>query len=180
MLTRLFPSINQIASANINLMMTMLIGGLWHGSSWLFVVWGGLNGLGLLVYKIWRKYSPYENSTHWLANTWKIFLTFSFITFTRIWFRGESIQGTTELLSQITHNFGWESVPQMLANYWKAITIMLIGLVVHWLPERIKCMYRDWFIERHMYQKVLIASFVVFIIYQSISSELTPFIYFQF
>jgi D-alanyl-lipoteichoic acid acyltransferase DltB (MBOAT superfamily) len=180
LLTRFFPSINLTVSTNINLLMTMLIGGLWHGSSWMFVIWGGLNGLGLIIYKFWRKVSPYEHSTHWLANTWKIFFTFSFITFTRIWFRGESIQSTNKLLSQISHNFGWEAVPQMLINYWKVLFIMAIALTVHWLPERIKCMYRDWFIERPMYQKVGIASFVVLIIYQSISAELTPFIYFQF
>jgi alginate O-acetyltransferase complex protein AlgI len=180
LLTRFFPGIKLGLSTNVNLMITMLIGGLWHGSSWMFVIWGGLNGLGLLSYKFWRKVSPYEHRNNWMVNTWKIFFTFTFITFTRIWFRGESIQGTHELLSQITSNFGWAAVPQMFMNYWKVLSMMTFGLIMHWLPDKIKCAYRDWFIDRPLYQKVLISSLIVLIIYQSISSELTPFIYFQF
>lgn len=179
-LTRLFPGIKLTVSTNINLMMTMLLGGLWHGSSWMFVIWGGLNGLGIVVYKFWKKISPYDNIDRWYINAWRIFLTFNFITFTRIWFRGESMQGTAELISQVTSNFGWEAVPKMLASYWKPLAMMVFGLVMHWLPEKLKCAYRDWYINRPLYQKILIATFIIFIIYQSISAELTPFIYFQF
>jgi alginate O-acetyltransferase complex protein AlgI len=180
LLTRFFPSIKLSLSTNINLMITMLLGGLWHGSSWMFVLWGGLNGLGIVAYKFWRKISPWENSTHWLANAWKIFLTFSFVTFTRIWFRGESMQGTYELMQQITGHFGWNMVPAMFLNYWKVFALMTFAMVIHWLPEPVKVRYRDWFIDRPIYQQVGISVLVVFIIYQSVSAGLQPFIYFQF
>ncbi|MBA7572717.1 Peptidoglycan O-acetyltransferase [subsurface metagenome] len=180
LLTRFFPSFKLTVSTNINLMITMLLGGLWHGSSWMFVLWGGLNGLGIVVYKFWRKISPYENSTHWLANTWKIFFTFTFITFTRIWFRGESMQGTYELLTQVSSNFAWPLVPSMIVSYWKVLIMMAFGLVVHWLPESVKVKYRNWFIDRPLYQKLGIAVVVIFVIYQSVSAGLQPFIYFQF
>lgn len=179
-LTKIFPSIKLTVTTNINLMMTMLLGGLWHGSSWMFVIWGGLNGLGLVTYKFWKKISPYEHLDTWYVNTWKILLTFTFITFTRIWFRGESIQGTSELLTQITSHFGWEALPNMLVSYWKPLAMLVFGLTMHWLPDKVKCIYRDWFIARPIYQKIVIASGIIFIIYQSVSSELTPFIYFQF
>ncbi len=180
LLTIFFPSIKLTLSTNINLIMTMLLGGLWHGSSWMFVIWGGLNGLGLITYKFWRKISPYETINTWYVNAWKIFFTFSFITFTRIWFRGESMQGTAELLSQVATNFGWEALPAMLQSYWKPLAMMAFGLIMHWLPEKIKCAYRDWYINRPLYQKILLASLIIFIIYQSVSAELAPFIYFQF
>jgi D-alanyl-lipoteichoic acid acyltransferase DltB (MBOAT superfamily) len=38
----------------------MLIGGLWHGASWNFVLWGGLNGIGIVVYKLWKNISPWK------------------------------------------------------------------------------------------------------------------------
>ncbi len=180
LLTRFFPSIKLTVSTNINIMLTMLLGGLWHGSSWMFVLWGGLNGIGILIYKSWRKISPYENSRHWLVNAWKIFFTFSFITFTRIWFRGESMQGTYELLQQITGHFGWTMVPAMIVSYWKVFVIMIVAMVIHWLPDTLKVRYRDWFIERPLYQQIGISVLVVFIIYQSVSAGLQPFIYFQF
>ena len=40
--------------ANINRFITMLLGGLWHGASWNFIIWGGLNGIGLVVYTFWK------------------------------------------------------------------------------------------------------------------------------
>ncbi len=180
LLTRIFPGIRLTVSTNINLMMTMLLGGLWHGSSWMFVLWGGLNGIGIVVYKFWRKISPYENSNHWLATFWKIFVTFNFITFTRIWFRGETMQGTYDLLGQISGSFGGHLLGRMFTTYWKVFVVMLIGYVIHWLPEAFKVKYRDWFINTPVYLKIIIAAIVVFIIYQSLSAELQPFIYFQF
>lgn len=174
------PSVRLTVSTNINLMMTMLLGGLWHGASWMFVIWGGLNGLGLVVYKFWRKISPWENSSHWAADFWKIFITFNFITFTRIWFRGESMQGTTDLMNQITGNFGWAQVPAMVLSYWKVFAIMTLGFVLHWLPGSLKDRGMNWFVATPVYQKVILSTLVVFIIYQSVSAGLQPFIYFRF
>jgi alginate O-acetyltransferase complex protein AlgI len=180
LLTRIFPAFKLTLSTNINLMMTMLIGGLWHGSSWMFVIWGGLNGLGIVIYKFWRKISPYENSTHWIVNTWKILFTFTFITFTRIWFRGESMRGTFDLLKQVTRHFGWPSVPKMIINYWEVFVLMTFGFIIHWIPENLKTRIREWFIYRPIYQQIGICVVAVFIIYQSVSAGLQPFIYFQF
>ncbi|MBN1413582.1 MAG: MBOAT family protein [Bacteroidales bacterium] len=179
-LTRFFPGLKLTISTNINLMMTMLLGGLWHGASWTFVIWGGLNGIGLVIYKFWKKISPYENSSHRLATLWKIFLTFNFITFTRIWFRGESMQGTFDLLNQVGNNFGWDHVPVMVFAYWKVFLVMLLGYVLHWLPYATKDKLLNWFVDTPIYAKILLCALVVFIIYQSMSAGLQPFIYFQF
>ena len=48
------PSHRKTLGTNVNNMDTMLLGGLWHGSSFNFITWGGLNGLGILVYKWWK------------------------------------------------------------------------------------------------------------------------------
>jgi alginate O-acetyltransferase complex protein AlgI len=175
-----FPAARLTVSTNINLMMTMLLGGLWHGASWMFVIWGGLNGLGLVVYKFWRKISPWEDSSHWTADLWKIFITFNFITFTRIWFRGESMQGTVDLMNQITGNFGWAQVPSMALYYWKVFAVMALGFLLHWLPGSLKDRGMNWFVATPLYQKVILSALVVFIIYQSVSAGLQPFIYFRF
>ena len=57
----LFPKFNKWYLTNINIMLTMLIGGLWHGASWNFVLWGALNGLGIVVYKQWKKISKLKS-----------------------------------------------------------------------------------------------------------------------
>lgn len=46
---------DKIAAGNFNSFITMLLGGLWHGASWNFVIWGALNGAGMIVYKVWAK-----------------------------------------------------------------------------------------------------------------------------
>ncbi len=165
---------------NVNLMFTMLLGGLWHGASWEFVIWGGLNGVGLLVYKYWKRISPYEKSTHWATHLWKVFITFNFITFTRIWFRSESMDKANQFLVQVWSNLDIGIIGNVITSYYKVMLIMLLGYVVHWLPVSVKKWYRDLFIKSRLWIKVMITVIVVFLIYQTWSAELVPFIYFQF
>jgi alginate O-acetyltransferase complex protein AlgI len=165
---------------NVNLMITMLLGGLWHGASWQFVIWGGLNGIGILVYKYWKRISPYENSKHWLAHFWKVFITFNFITFTRIWFRSESLDGANQLMQQIWNNFSFNLIPEIISSFKPVFLIMLFGYIMHWLPSGFTSRYRAWFINTPVLAKVVITSLAIFIIYQFWSAKLQPFIYFQF
>ena len=46
---------NKLAAGNFNSFITMLLGGLWHGASWNFVIWGALNGIGMIICKVWKK-----------------------------------------------------------------------------------------------------------------------------
>lgn len=48
------PEKRKKITTNLNMMNTMLLGGLWHGASWNFMIWGGLNGIGMLIYKFWK------------------------------------------------------------------------------------------------------------------------------
>lgn len=167
-------------TTNINLLITMLLGGLWHGASWQFIIWGGLNGLGIIVYKLWRKISPYEKLNGVLGVVLKILITFNFITFTRIWFRAENMESTWQIMDQIKNNFSAVLIPQILSSYSKVFTVMLIGFVIHWLPVKVKTWYRETFIAFPLGLKIIVSSVVIFGVYQAMSSELQAFIYFQF
>jgi len=166
---------------NLNLMITMLLGGLWHGASWKFVIWGGLNGVGIIVYKLWRKISPFKDvDNRWWVRFYAIFLTFNFITFTRIWFRADSMQKANALMYQIVHAFDFTKIFDILATYWQVLVLMLIAFVVHWLPTKTKDWYKNLFINSPIWLKALAVIFAVFLIYQSRTAEIQPFIYFQF
>ncbi|MFK5982862.1 MAG: MBOAT family O-acyltransferase, partial [Flavobacteriaceae bacterium] len=167
-------------TTNINLLITMLLGGLWHGASWQFVIWGGLNGLGLIVYKLWRKVSPYEKLNNVLGVVIKIFITFNFITFTRIWFRAENIESTYLIIDQISNNFNAALIPEILESYSSVFLVMLAGFVIHWLPVKVKDWYRETFISFPLVVKIVLSAVVIFGVYQAMSSELQAFIYFQF
>ena len=165
---------------NVNLMITMLLGGLWHGPSWNFVIWGGINGVGLIVYKYWKRISPYEKINNWYVNGWKIFLTFNFITFTRLFFRGEDPGRVGEMFSQIFRDFNWSMISEVISSYKSVFLLMLFAYLVHWLPANTQELVRESFIKTPLYVKVLATVLLIFIIYQSVSAELQPFIYYQF
>ncbi|WP_405205533.1 MBOAT family O-acyltransferase [Aquimarina sp. LLG6339-5] len=165
---------------NVNIMITMLIGGLWHGASWKFVIWGGLNGLGVVAYKYWRKISPYENSNTWLAVTWKIAFTFIFITFTRIYFRGNSMDHINRFYQAIMTNMDWTNALMVLWEYRIVFIVMLLGYITHWLPYKTKDWILDQFIKSNVIVKGIIAVVVAVICYQTYAADFQPFIYFQF
>jgi D-alanyl-lipoteichoic acid acyltransferase DltB (MBOAT superfamily) len=165
---------------NVNLMITMLLGGLWHGADFKFIIWGGLNGIGLVVYKLWKKISPYENKKGILVHISKIFVTFNFITFTRIWFRADDMERVNAMLYQLTHSMNLSVVPQALVAYKLIFAVMLFGYILHWWPSRLKEKYMNWFIRTPYWAKIIIVTVMVFLIYQTQTTELQPFIYFQF
>lgn len=170
---------NQI-NTNINLMLTMLIGGLWHGASWKFVIWGGLNGLGILVYKYWRKISPYELKNQWYVRFWKIGITFLFITFTRIYFRGESMEHISKWYFQVWNRMDMQSAWTIVTNYQAVFLVMLVGYITHWLPQTSKNYVENLYAKSPVFIKIILGAMIGMICYQAFSSDFQPFIYFQF
>ncbi|MCE4564550.1 MBOAT family protein [Maribellus sp. CM-23] len=179
-LAKFSPQVKRSIDTKINLMLTMLLGGLWHGASWQFIIWGGLNGIGLVVYKAWRKISPWEKYSNVWANIWKITITFCFITFTRVFFRSESMEVVNGMLHQISMAMDLSLVPKVLVAYKWVFLVMLFGFVIHWLSDRWKERIKDWFVASPLWVQMVLAAVTVVVVYQSISSDMQPFIYFQF
>ena len=82
---------------HVNLMITMLLGGLWHGASWTFVIWGGLHGLALMVHKVLRGEKARDQS----LNPLSILVTFHFVCLTWIFFRAETVGQALEVVGGI-------------------------------------------------------------------------------
>ncbi len=179
-LALVFQGLRKHFVMNINIMLTMLIGGLWHGASWKFVIWGGLNGLGILTYKYWRRISPWEKSEHRAAVVWKIMLTFTFITFTRLYFRGESMEHIAAWYRQVAGNMDWSNALQVLYQYRIVFVIMLLGYITHWLPVRTKDRIENFWAKSPLVLKGIIAVITGIVCYQAYSASFQPFIYFQF
>jgi alginate O-acetyltransferase complex protein AlgI len=191
LLGKKYPSLWKQFVQNANIMLTMLIGGLWHGASWNFLIWGGLNGVGMLFYRYWAKISPYEHSNHWAARAWKIFITFLFISLTRLFFRAGDIKNQSDHLAtaltlgeRMLLPQGW-SLPfvfNVCSGYAIVFSVFLMGMIIHWLPIPLKRTIRLTFIRLPLSIQVLISVFCVFILYQLILSggAVQTFTYFQF
>jgi D-alanyl-lipoteichoic acid acyltransferase DltB (MBOAT superfamily) len=179
-LTYISPTVRNAVSTNTNLMITMLIGGLWHGASWLFVIWGGLNGLGLVVYKYWKRISPWEGRDHWAVLAFRVLLTFAFISFTRIWFRSDSLATANAMLDRLASGIDLAVLLTVVQGTPSVFGLFALGMLVHWVPERWKERYRQGFAALPLWAMAAICVVVVVIIQQARSAEMVPFIYFQF
>ncbi len=165
---------------HINLLITMLLGGLWHGANLRFVIWGGLHGIGLVFHKIWKKLFPEKKHPSRIQKFIALFITFHFVTLLWIFFRAESMVDVRNMFNQILFHFDLNLVPQMAWTYRTVFSIIITGFVIHWLPSSWKELYRGLFIRTPIYLKIVIILVIVFVIYQVKSAEIQPFIYFQF
>lgn len=112
-----------------NLMITMLIGGLWHGASWTFVAWGGLHGLFLIVNHLLRQLIPKPIFSGKIINSIKIMGVFMLITFSWVFFRAGSI---TEALSVLGSMLNIQS---LFLHNPSATMYSPFGLDMHFLPS---------------------------------------------
>ena len=93
----------------INLLITMLLGGLWHGAGWTFVFWGGLHGIYLIINHAWRRIRS-EPTKNWLATWAARTVTFFAVALAWVFFRTESFDGALNMLT------GMMSLPQNLVQ----------------------------------------------------------------
>ena len=247
--------------SNINRFITMLFGGMWHGASWNFIIWGGLNGIGMIVYILWKdmkwgvrlfltgalaiglaalcRFHPEpvwrilsvwtaviclgtlvrfiyhlfrpdaagapssgmdsvrkplrgrDARTAWLGTIWAVAQTFTFITFTRLFFRsGSNLDPATanqvawetarNMVAQIGSQWDLSLIPDICAGYWKVFALVVAGMVIHLLPARFKRRYRLGFASLPLPLMAVAAAAIVFILYQFVTADTQPFIYFQF
>src|SRR5210317_2562056 len=167
-------------NTNINLMLTMVLGGLWHGSSWNFVTWGTLNGIGLVVYKNWKKVSPWADKSKAYNKAIGLVLTLVFITFTRAWFRSPTWEGAIQILSKIPNDFGWSTIGSVLQGNWKFFMVLVAGYLIHWIPSAHKARLRQAVSTAPTWALFALALASTMVIYQILSAEVQPFIYFAF
>jgi alginate O-acetyltransferase complex protein AlgI len=113
----------------VNIMLTMLIGGLWHGANWTFVAWGGLHGLFLLVNHAWRKLRGERQST--AIGQWTgCILTFLAVVLAWVLFRADSFAAARRIFTGMTGRNGWiSSAPADPAN-WLSQFLHYVGIPV--------------------------------------------------
>ncbi len=163
-----------------NLLMTMVLGGLWHGANLRFVIWGAIHGFALVVEKLFRSLVPSPKKMSLLFQAFSVFLTFQVVSFAWIFFRIES----NEKIQQFFYQLGNHFIPQTSLSDWAAyrnvLLVFVLGLLLVWTPFKMKEKIRGTFIASPMIVQVLFAVALLTIISMVAQSELQPFIYFRF
>lgn len=167
------------ARTYFNLMVTMLLGGLWHGASWLFVIWGGLHGLALCVHKLFHEYTSGQRS-YWWKNLMGWIITFHFICFCWIFFRAETMENAQTMINQIAFHLQGEVVWAWITGYPFVFGLMVLGYLLHFVPQRIETRIEMAVTRWPLLVKAGMLAAVVFLVMQTRSSAVQPFIYFQF
>ena len=168
----------------VNLLLTMLLGGLWHGAAVRFILWGGLHGVALALHKIWMAAVPGAKADgsqmHRLSRIGGILLTFNLVCFGWLMFRAESMQTVSLMLHQIFHNFNAPMIPQVVAGYAGVFALIATGYLLHFLPARVDAAAQRVVTCAPFALQVLLAAAMIWCVMQIKSSDIQPFIYFQF
>ena len=166
---------------NINVMITMLIGGLWHGASWNFVFWGFLHGLYIIINNIYIKLFKLKlsiNKESLFLNIFKMILTYALILITWLPFRSNDFQITILLLDSL---FEFD----FTVNYknLKIGTFLFFVVLIIDLPAYI---LKTHYYLQQLPKKLLYFLILFLILFGTVinifinSSPVKPFIYFQF
>ena len=164
----------------INLMITMLIGGLWHGANLRFIIWGGLHGTGLAINKIWSFIFGEKTQKRRFTRAISVFFTFQFVSFCWIFFRAQDMHSVGLILRQIFKDFMPGSFSTLFQAYSGVLALMAAGYIIHFLPEKFKESYRGLFIKIPLAVQMVIVLLTGFLLYQMRTAEIMPFIYFRF
>ncbi|CAM4408252.1 MBOAT family O-acyltransferase [Paenibacillus tarimensis] len=151
-----------------NLMITFLLGGIWHGAGWTFIIWGLLHGAALVVHRLWSsKVRPLPAWCGWL-------LTFLFINLTWVFFRAENLSQAFRLLKGLAglNGIGNISLIQDLPAILLLAILMPVVLLAPNSAERLALLRPSW--------RAGAAIAVMFVIAMLYLNRITPFLYFNF
>ncbi len=167
----------------LNLFNTMLIGGLWHGASWMYIIWGAWNGGLLVAHKALRGITPRvkeENRRKWWRVAANMFLTFNLMAFGMMFFRARSLEQVSEMLTQITSNFHADVAPQFVEGYLLIVIIVAAAYVIHFLPDRFGEALKRRYTALPLVVQAVILAIVLLVVIQVRQSDIVPFIYLQY
>ncbi len=163
----------------LNLSVTMLLGGFWHGAGLRFIVWGALHGLALALE---RALKPIIGKTkrYYFFKFLGWFWAFHFAAFCWIYFRASSFEDANMVIYQISYNSHWAHLPEIISAYSTVFILMGIGYFIHFFPARFEDWLQKGFARLAWPLQGLTLAFYIWLVLQIVGTEVHPFIYFDF
>ena len=157
-----------------NLLLTMLIGGLWHGASWNFIIWGGFHGMGLIVNHLWKDVCkmiqpslPENSFSKFAANCTQVFsviFTFAFVTFCWIFFNTRDYDTAIQFIQGI---FNLNSVISIVRfNVWQLYVIFFIVFLMNFAGEKISAYFCTFISRQHLLLQIILISILLYVIFR--------------
>ncbi|HLF85091.1 MAG TPA: MBOAT family O-acyltransferase [Blastocatellia bacterium] len=160
------------------LVVTMLVGGLWHGPAWTFVLWGLLHGVGLVTVRAWASFRKglglAKRNTRW-SRFASVLITLHFVCFAWIFFRAETVDRAIAVLSQLlTFTTDTSNLAPPL------IIIILLGFIAHWIPDGWFEVARRGFVRLPAPVQACVLFALALGLYFVAGNDVAPFIYSRF
>jgi alginate O-acetyltransferase complex protein AlgI len=163
-----------------NLVVTMVLGGLWHGASWNFVFWGALHGGALAIHKAWSTLNPFGNLNKqpFFQFAWRLFsrvLTLGVVLLGWIFFRSQTWSAATEYVGRI---FAWPTDGMQFLSPYILAAIAAVFFVHLAVPKD-----RNWaheIADRSLPVRGFAYAGLLFVLVTLSATDSAPFIYFQF
>ncbi|MFO0945866.1 MAG: MBOAT family O-acyltransferase [Planctomycetota bacterium] len=157
-----------------NLLVTMLLGGLWHGAAWHFVLWGGIHGSALVAHREWTRRTPARFRESWGWNLVCFAGTFYFINLTWVVFRAEDLNRALSMLRAVCL---FDSPGPRMVDA-RALLVMPPLIAAHYLARR-RTLAGTW--ERfpdYAFAAIYGVLWAIALLFTPLNAK--PFIYFQF
>jgi D-alanyl-lipoteichoic acid acyltransferase DltB (MBOAT superfamily) len=158
-------------------MITMLLGGLWHGASWNFVIWGGLHGVALAATRMWQRRGG-DRGAGDAGSGWKpvkVFLTFQYVCFAWVFFRAPTFGHAALLLGRVARGtLGHVNLPE------RVVAVLAVGMVAHFVPNDWYVAARERFVRTPAIAQGLVLALAAYAIHGVAAAKAEPFVYGQF
>ncbi len=182
----LSPNRKKSLRSHSNQLTTMLLGGLWHGASLRFIIWGALHGFALALHKSFREIFPEKSDKNSFTSRRILpiiytFITFHFVAFCWIFFRAKDFSIAMNVIENIGKvTFDPHQWKVIIEGYRNIFLLLVIGFIWHFFPAKWNLFLKNSFEKTPLIGKALILAFVFWIVYATASTGPQPFIYFQF
>jgi alginate O-acetyltransferase complex protein AlgI len=164
------------------LLITMLIGGFWHGADWKFIIWGALHGLALAIHKLYLSFRKSDSNSpgNRFFSAINLILTFHFVALLWILFRAQSYTSAIDSISKISTDTKLFDITGFFVARGEVIYMLLISIIIAFCPPFIKKHIKASFQKIPFIIILLLFLLTLQVILQFKDQEVQPFIYFQF
>lgn len=161
----------------INNFLTMLVAGLWHGASWMFVIWGALHGIGLAIHKFFSRQlglslpsNPFGNLLSWL-------LTYAYVCLAWTFFRAKDMSVITRIYNKVATDFSWDYLVPFLTARTMWTTCVVAAMLSYLVTERTYTRMQLHFMRLPWAAKLLLFIVCMQMAVEMAQEDVQPFIY---
>jgi alginate O-acetyltransferase complex protein AlgI len=161
-----------------NLIITMLLGGLWHGASWNFVVWGGLHGVALFFHKFYSAVIPKNIKENSVYRVFSWAATYLFVLYCWVFFRAETFSDSFLIIKRMTYPVFSEGLEKYV--YLPFLIILPFIILMHLVGKFWKYDDRYYLADLRTFKGAFLVTLSLFLLFFFSPLNTSPFIYFQF